>query len=174
MGSRTLFETLTGYEEPAAAEPDGQQILSAGTGEPQADAGAEPNEDQFAAILEELDRRADTDPLFVQKLADAFGIQPDKAHIKEKLRESKAIVEQARGSGLLGPGAPPPDFSEQERALETPEPWGYRMTSAIAMSRSMSSNATGATCRASTSSRSCGASRTTTRSVSWAGSCSTA
>src|SRR5262249_8456921 len=116
MGNRTLFEALTGYESPAAEEADTPQILGAGTTDTDQ---SEPSEAEFPDLIEELDARADTDPDFAKKLADAFGVRNDREFLKQRLQEAREIVAASRESTTLGAGVP--DFSAQQDALETPD-----------------------------------------------------
>ncbi len=63
MANRTLFEALTGYEAPAVVEDLGEPaILSAPSGG-SAKAGPERSEEDFASVLEQLQERAEDDPL---------------------------------------------------------------------------------------------------------------
>lgn len=126
--AKTLFEALTGYPESATPDAGVPDLLGGGAPEEEPfellSAGGssssgreEPREDEFDPILAELERRADTDPEFARKLADAFNVEPNPVFLREKLRESRALVQQARAAGLLGAS----DLSFVEPQLEQPE-----------------------------------------------------
>lgn len=114
MSSRSLFEYLTGYEE-AAASSGSPPILS-GDAVPHRSARGE---EHFHEILAALAKRAEEDPQFAQKMADAFGVPPDPAHLRAQIAAAREIVARSGDSGLLGPGGG--GWSQQEEALEGPE-----------------------------------------------------
>lgn len=125
MASRSLFETVAGYEEPAgatgaaAAHADDDTPVLLGAGSAATIAGASPDylwsersEDQFERILDDLAHSADNDPAFAQKLADGLGVEPDPVKLRAAIEESKAKVRAARMTETLGAGAAgaAPDF----------------------------------------------------------------
>lgn len=99
MGTRSLFELLTGYEEPASADAGAPELL--GGSDLEDGAGDQlPSEAEFDRILEELQAQADTDPQFARKLSDAFDVADDLVELKARLAEARAMVARAHAPAV--------------------------------------------------------------------------
>src|SRR5262245_57662000 len=126
MGSRTLFEALTGYESQASADSNTPGLLGAGAAPGAGEPGeGEPGEAEFLEIIDRLQRQAEMDPELAKKFYDAVGFQdasgkPNPELLKQQLAEARQVVEEAQRPTMLGPGGGPSDFSDQQDALEGP------------------------------------------------------
>jgi hypothetical protein len=132
MAREPLFEAVTGYPSPTATPGGGPAILGAPVPAP---GETEPvrSESQFGPILDELLERADKDPLFAQKLADAWGTPPDREELKRRIRETQDLLRKSNQSKTLGPAGEtatveipevlgaPPGFSSAYIAAHVPE-----------------------------------------------------
>jgi len=110
---KSLFETLAGYESPAGTAAGESDLLGGPAAAPADPLWAERTEEQFATILERVQKAAEDNPEAVaQKMADAFGVDPKR--FQEYLAQAQKALEQSKEStDLLGAGAAEVDYEEK-------------------------------------------------------------